>query len=354
MRTSPAVWIASPDAKALAAEKGKQQLFAYRTTVTLPRPIRAAVLFAAGQDTVSAWIDGTPVLTAAPLPPWQQMPWKKFVRADVTGKLTQGVNTLAIECVHYVVNPNGMAAEDDPPTIATLAVEYADGTWATFSTNPKWKTSIHAPAGWQKPGFNDSGWKNCNRLYARSPARRQTPLGHPWIPDSVKSLRHTFQTSAVKSARLYATALGAYELFLNGKRVGDDVLAPGWTDYRNHVNYQTYDVTAQIVAGNNAIAALLAPGWYALAARVVPAAQQLRRNAARPARPVAHRAHRRLRPVGKHRRNLARRSLLHSALGNLRRRNPGRAPSATRLETRQLHGQKLVPRSPHPPALDRH
>ena len=48
----------------------------------------------------------------------------------------------------------------------------------------------------------------------------------------------------MKSARLYATALGAYELFLDGKRVGDDVLAPGWTDYREHVKYQTYDVTA--------------------------------------------------------------------------------------------------------------
>ena len=66
----------------------------------------------------------------------------------------------------------------------------------------------------------------------------------------------------MKSARLYATALGAYEMFLNGKRVGDDVLAPGWTDYRQHVKYQTYDVTAQIASGKNVIAALLAPGWY--------------------------------------------------------------------------------------------
>ena len=51
----------------------------------------------------------------------------------------------------------------------------------------------------------------------------------------------------MKSARLYATALGAYEMFLNGKRVGDDVLAPGWTDYRERVIYQTYDVTAQML-----------------------------------------------------------------------------------------------------------
>ncbi len=57
--------------------------------------------------------------------------------------------------------------------------------------------------------------------------------------------------------------LGAYEMFLNGKRVGDDVLAPGWTDYREHVMYQTYDVTRLVQQGKNAIGALLAPGWYA-------------------------------------------------------------------------------------------
>ena len=52
-------------------------------------------------------------------------------------------------------------------------------------------------------------------------------------------------------------------MFLNGKRVGDDVMAPGWTDYREHVKYQTYDVTELVKTGKNAIGALLAPGWYA-------------------------------------------------------------------------------------------
>ena len=55
--------------------------------------MRLAVLYATGQDTVSAWIDGAQVMTAGKLPPWKQMPWKKFVRADVTGKLNPGANT---------------------------------------------------------------------------------------------------------------------------------------------------------------------------------------------------------------------------------------------------------------------
>jgi alpha-L-rhamnosidase len=79
----------------------------------------------------------------------------------------------------------------------------------------------------------------------------------------VKALRRAFEVkSPVKSARLYSTALGAYELFLNGQRVSEDVLAPGWADYREHVVYQTYDVTAMVAQGKNALGALLAPGWY--------------------------------------------------------------------------------------------
>jgi len=67
---------------------------------------------------------------------------------------------------------------------------------------------------------------------------------------------------AVKSARLYASALGVYEFRLNGERVGDLELAPGWTDYDTRVQYNTYDVTDQLTEGDNAIGAMLGSGWY--------------------------------------------------------------------------------------------
>jgi alpha-L-rhamnosidase len=267
VRHAPAVWIASPEANALAAEKGTEQHFAYRATVTLAKPVRRASLYATGQDTVSAWVNGAQVLTAAKFPPWKQMPWKKFVRAEVTGKLSAGANAIAIEAVNYVDNPNGMATADAPPMIATLFVEYTDGTTQTFASGTDWKTSIHfskdgAAAGWQQKGFDGAGWKRAV-AWTQAPGPMSQPPGHPWIPDSVKALRHGFTVSQpVKSARLYATSLGAYELFLNGKRVSEDVLAPGWTDYREHVKYQTYDVTALLKNGANAVGALLAPGWY--------------------------------------------------------------------------------------------
>ena len=63
------------------------------------------------------------------------------------------------------------------------------------------------------------------------------------------------------SARLYATAIGLYECHLNGSRVGDALLTPGWTDYSHHIQYQAYDVTELLQSGANAIGAILGDGW---------------------------------------------------------------------------------------------
>ena len=76
-------------------------------------------------------------------------------------------------------------------------------------------------------------------------------------------LRKAFELEgAVRRARLYATARGVYELYLNGRRVGDHVLAPGWTDYDARVQYQTYDATGMLESGENIIAGILGDGWY--------------------------------------------------------------------------------------------
>jgi alpha-L-rhamnosidase len=66
----------------------------------------------------------------------------------------------------------------------------------------------------------------------------------------------------VKSARLYITALGLYEAQLNGNMVDDQVLAPGWTVYDQRLRYQTFDVTALLNPGRNAIGAILGDGWF--------------------------------------------------------------------------------------------
>ena len=74
--------------------------------------------------------------------------------------------------------------------------------------------------------------------------------------------KHISITKDVRFARLYITACGLYEAKLDGQRIGNFVLAPGHTDYRKRVQYQTYDVTEMMTAGSHALTVQLADGWY--------------------------------------------------------------------------------------------
>lgn len=78
----------------------------------------------------------------------------------------------------------------------------------------------------------------------------------------IDCFRKVFQTKDAAKARLYITACGLYEAVLNGKKAGDMILAPGITDYKKRIQYQTYDVTKLIHNGENEITVQLADGWY--------------------------------------------------------------------------------------------
>lgn len=67
---------------------------------------------------------------------------------------------------------------------------------------------------------------------------------------------------AITQARVYVSALGIYELELNGQKIGDEVFAPGWTNYRERIQYQVYDVSSQLIEGENVIGGILGDGWY--------------------------------------------------------------------------------------------
>lgn len=75
-------------------------------------------------------------------------------------------------------------------------------------------------------------------------------------------LRKEFPTTKkIKSARIYVSALGLYELYLNGEKVGDELFTPGWTSYNKRIQYQTYDVTNKLKE-RNSLGAILGDGWY--------------------------------------------------------------------------------------------
>lgn len=88
-----------------------------------------------------------------------------------------------------------------------------------------------------------------------------------FVEDSINRPAHYFRkqfsvNKKITSATAYITAHGMYEAQINGKRVGDAYLAPGWTSYNKRLQYQVYDVTALLSNGNNAIGAIIGNGWY--------------------------------------------------------------------------------------------
>ncbi|MFE1931501.1 alpha-L-rhamnosidase [Streptomyces sp. NPDC059474] len=223
----------------------------FRATVQATGTVRRARLVVAADDGFTAHVNGTEVAAREALGVLKA--WSHPATVDVTEFLYQGAATLAISATNAEKGPAGL--------LATLELTTEDGTTTHHHTDATWRTTdAKPPAAWPDRDFDDSGWATAKKLAAwgGGPWGRVLPLQSP------AQLRRIFRlTKPVARARLHSTALGLYEAHLNGVRVGRDQLAPGWTDYRKRVAYQTYDVTDALRPGANALGVTLAPGWYA-------------------------------------------------------------------------------------------
>ncbi len=116
------------------------------------------------------------------------------------------------------------------------------------------------PAWWEMGLIHPGDWKG-NWVYNGVAAPDSEEDMYKDTPAPL--FRKEFSVSKkIASARLYISGLGYYEAYLNGQRVGDHVLDPGWTDYAKRVQYATFDVTAMLQSGSNAIGVMLGNGWY--------------------------------------------------------------------------------------------
>ena len=121
-----------------------------------------------------------------------------------------------------------------------------DGESSEYSEPAFWEMALLSPSEWQArwlrhPDFLDT-------LYEAKPApmfRKEFSINKP-----------------IKEARAYVTGLGYYVMYLNGERVGDHILDPVKTRYDKTVKYVTYDITATVSEGSNAIGLILGTGWY--------------------------------------------------------------------------------------------
>ncbi|WP_405406887.1 alpha-L-rhamnosidase [Streptomyces sp. NBC_01104] len=245
-------WIWFPEGDPASSAPAATRWF--RGRVEVPAGVTRARLVMTADDGYTAYADGVEVSRAEPDGPAEG--WRRPAVVDLTGSLGPGAGSvvIAVAAVNATESPAGL--------LGLLELTTADGV-RTYSTDATWKTTAEEPPDdWRTPGYADGSWSAAAVLapWGAGPWGKVMPAHSP-----ATQLRHEFRIPRKKiaRARLYSTALGVYEAYLNGERVGEDRLAPGWTDYRKRVQYQTYDVTALLKSGANAFGATLAPGWYA-------------------------------------------------------------------------------------------
>jgi alpha-L-rhamnosidase len=179
--------------------------------------------------------------------------WLSFSRCDITGAIVAGENAIEVKLTagKRRSTRGEQGTKNEPAALAGLVkLSFAGGKIIRYATNETWEAKLDSAANWQAA-----------QVAAELDDQR---LGDPGpLPEAASYLRKTVEINGkVNSARLFVTALGSYEMFLNGKRVGEDVLVPEFTDYRKRVIYQTYDVSSALVSGKNVLGALLGNGWY--------------------------------------------------------------------------------------------
>lgn len=234
------------------------QSAAVRLTFSLPShtAVRHASINAAGDGLLTLYINGQAIRQGsssrtAPL------------RANILSEVLIGTNIIGIQSAavrNAVRRDRGEAGRN--AIAARVLIELADGRRLEFATDNTWKAAVAPSGDWFATNADLSSWSNALILarYAEQPSRYCDNTVGPG-----RYLRKAFVAAKpIARARLYATALGVYDVWLNGRRINDDcVLPPGWTDYPKRVMVQTYDVTRLLAPGSNVIGAVLGDGWYA-------------------------------------------------------------------------------------------
>ncbi|HEX6685029.1 MAG TPA: family 78 glycoside hydrolase catalytic domain [Candidatus Limnocylindrales bacterium] len=157
---------------------------------------------------------------------------------------------------------NGLLVPWEGPVLRSATryhwrVEVWDETGEPAASARSWfETGLLHPGDWAAAWIG----RDTDRLPPVDPPDDEAEPGFPSPPLFLRREFHLPQKPI--RARLYATARGVYEPRLNGVRVGDHELAPGWTEYHQRLQYQTHDVTSLLREGPNAMAAIVADGWW--------------------------------------------------------------------------------------------
>ena len=242
------VWFGEGDPR--KSDKSCERFFRRTIEISQDKKIKRASFRLAGNNEIILFIDGQQIHRIPGIIPSRTI--------DISEKLKAGKNTLAI------ASSNKDDATNQAVLAGKLLIEFETGQTMMISIDGSWKVSESKHDNWQKPDFDDADWHNAEEIAKVGDKPWGKPSEMTLILPPPPYLRKSFSVEkALKRATAYVSALGLYELRINGKRVGEDYFTPGWTDYPTRVYYQTYDVTEMIKRGGNSIGAILADGWYA-------------------------------------------------------------------------------------------
>ncbi len=226
---------------------------AFRLDFDAPADLARAEVLMAGKDHLrGVWINGE----ASPLD--RPFGWDTYLPfwgtlAPYAGQTRPGRNSV---CALVEADTEGFFPVDGGAFAALIRLHLADGRVERI-VGTAFRVRPDAPEGWTGPDFDASGW-------ARVVPSTSWAEGDPRPSEPAMLLRTEFTPAKpVVAARLYATALGAYDARINGRAVSDAILAPEISVAKSHVLYQVHDVTDLIRPGANMLGATVGDGWYA-------------------------------------------------------------------------------------------
>ncbi|MGP3960199.1 family 78 glycoside hydrolase catalytic domain [Nonomuraea sp. 3N208] len=196
--------------------------------------------------------------------PAPRLAWK--LRSGTMGDRQTGYRLTVRAAGEHVWEASGdggqQVAYEGPPLEPSTRYDW------TVEVRDAWGAVAGRAASWFETGLMD-GWeaawiaRDDGSLPVFEPPRDDDLTLNTRKLSACSHLRKSFDLDeAPVRARLHASARGLHRFSLNGARVSDGELEPGWTDYRHRIRYQTYDVTAHLSQGPNVLAALLADGWW--------------------------------------------------------------------------------------------
>ncbi len=248
---SKASWIWYPEGNPASSAPVAHRLFRKEFTIPADRKIASAMLAMSVDNWFKLYLNGRPVADGSN--------HKEAMVADLAERLQTGKNVIAVDAANQGDNANPAGL------LAFLKIKFADGEVMVITSDDTWTTAQSAPVGWQEVDYDATGWKPTKVVapYGAGPwGEVSLTQGKLFLPPAQYLRKRFVVEQPIKRATLYASALGNYYPYLNGRQVGDAYFAPGWTDYKVRVYYNTYDVTDQIEEGFNVLGAVLGDGWY--------------------------------------------------------------------------------------------